>query len=82
VIKIQKYYQISVEKKQRKKTGEAYIAQNEYWMHKILVPYSASTVHIGFVRNTEGKRPLEDLDVDWKILKWMEWYGLDSSGSG
>jgi hypothetical protein len=35
----------------------------------------------------EVKRPLEDIDVDGRIiLKWildkMEWYGLDSSGPG
>lgn len=39
-----------------------------------------------FVIKLEGKRPLEDLDIDtWIILKWiarikMGW--LDSSGSG
>jgi hypothetical protein len=34
------------------------------------------------VGNPKRKRPLEDPDVDGNILKWMEWYGLDSSGSG
>jgi hypothetical protein len=63
-IKIQKYYKINVEKKQRDKRGYAYMAPNEYCTHKILVSYFASTMRIGFWWE---RNHYEDLDVGGRI---------------